>query len=53
MIARAIAAGHGVDYDSVKRHTRDGDVGARPRGEIGVSSVRGGTPNLDTSAYNN
>jgi 4-hydroxy-tetrahydrodipicolinate reductase len=41
-IARAIAAGHGVDYDSVKRHARDGDVGARPRGEIGVASVRGG-----------
>jgi len=42
MIARAIAAGHGADYDAVKRHTRDGDVGPRPRGEIGVSSVRGG-----------
>lgn len=42
MIARAIAAGHGVDYDAVKRHTRNGDVGPRPRGEIGVSSVRGG-----------
>jgi 4-hydroxy-tetrahydrodipicolinate reductase len=42
MIARAIAAGHGSDYDQVKRHTRDGDVGARPRGEIGVSTVRGG-----------
>jgi len=41
-IARAIAAGHGVDYDSVKRHTRDGDIGPRPRGEIGVSTVRGG-----------
>jgi 4-hydroxy-tetrahydrodipicolinate reductase len=41
-IARAIAAGHGADYDAVKRHTRDGDVGARPRGEIGVASVRGG-----------
>jgi 4-hydroxy-tetrahydrodipicolinate reductase len=41
-IARAIAAGHGVDYDTVKRHARDGDVGARPRGEIGVASVRGG-----------
>ena len=41
-IARAIAAGHGADYDAVKRHTRDGDVGPRPRGEIGVSSVRGG-----------
>jgi 4-hydroxy-tetrahydrodipicolinate reductase len=42
MIARAIAAGHGVDYDAVKRHVRDGDVGPRPRGEIGVQSVRGG-----------
>ena len=42
MIARSIAAGHGVDYDQVKRHTRDGDVGPRPRGEIGVSTVRGG-----------
>jgi 4-hydroxy-tetrahydrodipicolinate reductase len=41
-IARAIAAGHGVDYDRVKRHARDGDVGPRPRGEIGVSTVRGG-----------
>ena len=41
-IARAIAAGHGVDYDTVKRHARDGDVGPRPRGEIGVSTVRGG-----------
>jgi 4-hydroxy-tetrahydrodipicolinate reductase len=42
MIARAIAAGRGVDYDRVKRHTRDGDVGPRPHGEIGVATVRGG-----------
>jgi 4-hydroxy-tetrahydrodipicolinate reductase len=41
-IARAIAAGHGVSYDNVKRHSRDGDIGPRPRGEIGVSTVRGG-----------
>ena len=41
-IARAIAAGHGSDYDQVKRHARDGEVGARPRGEIGVTAVRGG-----------
>ena len=50
-IARAIAAGHGVDYDQVKRHTRDGDVGARPRGEIGVSSVRGGDVIGEHTAY--
>ncbi|MBX3161600.1 MAG: 4-hydroxy-tetrahydrodipicolinate reductase [Deltaproteobacteria bacterium] len=42
MIARAIAAGHGSSYDEVKRHTRDGDIGPRPRGEIGVATVRGG-----------
>nr|HEX4316947.1 4-hydroxy-tetrahydrodipicolinate reductase [Kofleriaceae bacterium] len=42
MIARAIAAGRGVDYDAVKRHARDGDVGPRPDGEIGVVAVRGG-----------
>jgi 4-hydroxy-tetrahydrodipicolinate reductase len=41
-IARAIAHGHGADYDRVKRHARDGDVGPRPRGEIGVATVRGG-----------
>jgi 4-hydroxy-tetrahydrodipicolinate reductase len=41
-IARALASGQGSDYDRVKRHARDGDVGPRPRGEIGVSAVRGG-----------
>ncbi len=41
-IARAIASGHHSDYDRVKRHARDGDIGPRPRGEIGVSTVRGG-----------
>jgi 4-hydroxy-tetrahydrodipicolinate reductase len=51
MIARAIAAGHGADYDRVKRHARDGDVGPRPRGEIGVSSVRGGDVVGEHTAY--
>ena len=51
MIARAIAAGHGSSYDDVKRHTRDGDVGARPRGEIGVSTVRGGDVIGEHTAY--
>lgn len=41
-IAQAIAAGRGLDYQAVKRHSRDGDVGPRPAGEIGVSSMRGG-----------
>jgi 4-hydroxy-tetrahydrodipicolinate reductase len=51
MIARAIAVGHGADYDRVKRHARDGDVGPRPRGEIGVSSVRGGDVIGEHTAY--
>src|SRR5204862_2396124 len=34
MIARAIAAGHGSEYDEVKRHTRDGDGRPRARREI-------------------
>ncbi|MGE0548972.1 MAG: 4-hydroxy-tetrahydrodipicolinate reductase [Kofleriaceae bacterium] len=42
MIAQAIAEAHGVSYDDVKCHSRDGDVGPRPHGQIGVSSVRGG-----------
>ena len=50
-IARAIAAGHGVSYEQVKRHTRDGDVGARPPGEIGVASVRGGDVVGEHTAY--
>jgi 4-hydroxy-tetrahydrodipicolinate reductase len=50
-IAREIAAGHGSDYDRVKRHARDGDVGARPRGEIGVSAVRGGDVIGEHTAY--
>jgi len=51
MIARAIAAGHGADYDRVKRHARDGDVGPRPRGEIGVASIRGGDVVGEHTAY--
>jgi 4-hydroxy-tetrahydrodipicolinate reductase len=50
-IGRAIAEGHGSDYDRVKRHARDGDIGARARGEIGVSSVRGGDVVGEHTAY--
>jgi 4-hydroxy-tetrahydrodipicolinate reductase len=41
-LARAVADGHGVDYRDVACHGRDGDVGARPAGQIGVHAVRGG-----------
>ncbi|MFT3693016.1 MAG: 4-hydroxy-tetrahydrodipicolinate reductase [Kofleriaceae bacterium] len=50
-IAKAIAAGHGSVYESVKRHTRDGEIGARPAGEIGVSTVRGGDVVGEHTAY--
>lgn len=50
-IAREIAAGHGADYDRVKRHARDGDIGPRPRGEIGVATVRGGDVIGEHTAY--
>jgi 4-hydroxy-tetrahydrodipicolinate reductase len=50
-IARAIAAGHQVDYEAVKRHARDGDVGPRSRGEIGVQALRGGDVIGEHTAY--
>jgi len=50
-IARAIAAGRGQDYDAVKRHARDGDVGPRPPGEIGVIALRGGDIIGEHTAY--
>src|SRR5450432_2973752 len=50
-IAKAIAVGHGSEYDAVKRHARDGEVGMRPRGEIGVATVRGGDVVGEHTAY--
>lgn len=50
-IARSIAAGHGSVYENVKRHARDGEIGARPAGEIGVSTVRGGDVVGEHTAY--
>jgi 4-hydroxy-tetrahydrodipicolinate reductase len=50
-IARAIAAGRAVDYDAVKRHTRDGDVGPRGNSEIGVVALRGGDVIGEHTAY--
>ena len=41
-LAQAIAAGHGSSYAEVHCHGRDGEVGARPQGQIGVHAVRGG-----------
>jgi 4-hydroxy-tetrahydrodipicolinate reductase len=50
-LARALAAGRGWDYEAVKRHARDGEIGPRPRTEIGVATVRGGDVAGDHTAH--
>lgn len=40
--AEAVARGHEVDLDEKANYGREGLVGARPRGEIGIHAVRGG-----------
>lgn len=50
-IGRAIADGLGVDYDRARRYAREGEVGARPDGEIGVVAVRGGDVIGEHTAY--
>ncbi|MBM3644373.1 MAG: 4-hydroxy-tetrahydrodipicolinate reductase [Alphaproteobacteria bacterium] len=41
-LGRAAAAGRGVALEKVWRKTRDGHTGARPSGEIGFATLRGG-----------
>ncbi|MDH3229116.1 MAG: 4-hydroxy-tetrahydrodipicolinate reductase [Alphaproteobacteria bacterium] len=41
-LGRAAAAGRDVDLDAVARMAREGHTGARPRGEIGFATLRGG-----------
>jgi len=41
-LAEAAAEGRGVQLADVVRNSRDGQIGARPVGEIGISTVRGG-----------
>lgn len=41
-IGEAAAAGRGVELKDVGRYAREGQVGARPRGEIGFATLRGG-----------
>lgn len=41
-LGEAVAAGRGVDLDTVYKAARDGHTGARPRGEIGFAVLRGG-----------
>ncbi|MTI11151.1 MULTISPECIES: 4-hydroxy-tetrahydrodipicolinate reductase [Curvivirga] len=51
MLGKAAAAGRGVDHDEVKQAVRDGQTGARPRGEIGYATLRGGDVVGEHSVY--
>ena len=42
MLGQAAARGRGVELDVVACKAREGQVGARPRGEIGFATLRGG-----------
>ena len=41
-LGRAAAAGRGVALEDVWKKARDGQTGARPKGEIGFATLRGG-----------
>ncbi|MDD4520011.1 MAG: 4-hydroxy-tetrahydrodipicolinate reductase [Alphaproteobacteria bacterium] len=41
-LGRSIARGRGVDFDEKSRLSREGKTGARPFGEIGFATLRGG-----------
>ncbi|TAL29008.1 MAG: 4-hydroxy-tetrahydrodipicolinate reductase [Phenylobacterium sp.] len=41
-LAEAAAEGAGRDLAAVARYARHGEIGARPRGEIGIQTLRGG-----------
>ena len=43
MLAKAAAAGRGVDFDKAAIYGRQGIVGERPEGEIAVHALRGGS----------
>jgi 4-hydroxy-tetrahydrodipicolinate reductase len=43
MLAQAAAEGRTVDLDQAAVRVRDGHTGARPRGAIGLQSLRGGS----------
>jgi 4-hydroxy-tetrahydrodipicolinate reductase len=50
-IADALARGRDRKLDDVKRYAREGEIGARPPGEIGVMTLRGGDVVGEHTAY--
>ena len=43
LLGSAVAAGRGVELDTVSERSRDGITGARQPGRIGFASLRGGS----------
>ena len=43
MLAKSAAAGRGADFDKAAIYGRQGEVGERPRGEIAIHALRGGS----------
>lgn len=50
-LGQCLAAARGTDYDTVKRHGRDGIIGPRTTEEIGVAALRGGDVVGDHTVY--
>src|SRR5829696_6671052 len=43
LLGRAAAEGRGIDFDQRKVMTREGQTGARRKGDIGFAALRGGS----------
>ncbi len=50
-LADSLANARNLDYETVKKHCRDGIVGARTKDEIGVQTIRGGDVVGDHTIY--
>lgn len=50
-LGQCLAEARGALYDTVKRHGRDGVIGPRQAGEIGVAALRGGDVVGDHTVY--
>jgi len=50
-LGQCLADARGALYDNVKRHGRDGVIGPRQSGEIGVAALRGGDVVGDHTVY--
>jgi 4-hydroxy-tetrahydrodipicolinate reductase len=51
LLAEAVAKGRGTDLQQHLRLERAGEIGARPQGEIGVATLRGGDNSGEHSVY--